>query len=279
MTISRLLVASLFATAVATAAPPGATVSDSHKLQTLDRQLVLPAVCGNAVPSKYGFTCTTLRGYPTDGSAFDTGRGKASGEISLDAITYGHFTGVGEREAYVTYSGLEPHSQNFGGGILLRSEGSVWKVVRWFPGGQMDHCVSLPDPGPQRMLCLSSYSGMGETDSSVWVVDVGPDGKLRRANVLKAQDGREGGNADYYCKPAMSSHRPMLLSIDDLKRSREDGVLAVSNISYATVGDVRDACAQNDFADMGEHNATIRYRFVQGTIKIDPPPKFAAVDY
>lgn len=279
MTISRLLVASLLATAAATAAPLPGAEHDPHKLSAQELHLFLSAVCRGAVAAKHDFACAALVGYPADGAAFDTSSNKASGEISLDAVAYGHFTAPNAQEAYVTYSGLEPHAYGFGGGILLRGADNGWKVVRWLPGGQMDHCVSLPDPGPQRMLCLSGYTGMGETDSSVWLVDVGPDGKLRRTNVLKAQDGREGGNADYYCKPAISSRRPMLLSIDDLKRSREDGVLAISNTSYATANDVRDACAQNDFTNMGEHNGTIRYRFVQGAIKIDPPPKFAAVDY
>jgi hypothetical protein len=277
--MKSFLTASLFVSTIATAAPLPGAEHDPHKLSAQEERIVLPVVCGAPVRETHQFKCAELIRYPSGGSAFNENTHKASGEIALTTIAYGHFTSPNAQETYVTYSGLESHADGFGGGILLRGSDSGWKVVRWLPGGQMDHCVAFPDPGPQRMLCLSGYSGMGETDSSVWVVDVGPDGKLRRTSVLKAQDGREGGNPDYYCKPAMSPYRPMLLSIDDLKRSREDGVLAVSNISYATVGDVHDACARNDFANMGEHNGTIRYRFVQGAIKIDPPPKFAAVDY
>jgi len=77
----------------------------------------------------------------------------------------------------------------------------------------------------------------------------------------------------------MASHRAMLLSIDDLTRSHEDGVLAVSKISYATAADVGAACAHGQFSDMDEHNGTVRYRFVRGAIKTDPPPIFAPVDY
>lgn len=279
MTLSRLTFVSLFLTTATMAAPLPGIQHDPHKLSAQELHLFLPSVCRSPVATKQGFKCTALIRYPADGAAFDQQTGSASGELSLDTVAYGHFTAPNAQEAYVTYSGLEPHSEGFGGGILLRGSDGGWKPVRWIAGGQMDHCVAFPDPGPQRMLCLSGYTGMGEMDSSVWVLDFGADGKLRRTNVLRAQDGREGGNAEYYCKPAMSSHRPMLLSIDDLKRSREDGILAVSNISYATVGDVRDACAQNDFTNMSEHNGAIRYRFVQGAIKIDPPPKFAAVDY
>ena len=199
------------------------------------------------------------------------------------AVAYGHFTTPNAQEAYVTYSGLEPHSDNFGGGILLRGSDGGWKPVRWIAGGQMDHCVAFPDPGPQRMLCLSGYAGMGETDSSVWVLDFGADGKLQRADVLKAQDGREAassGNGDYYCKGAVASHRAMLLSIDDLMRSHEDGVLAVSKISYATAADVGAACAHNQFSAIwASRTAWCAIASCRARIKIDPPPKFAPVDY
>jgi len=279
--MTRALIASLllFST-VAMAAPVPGAEHDPHTLSPSEMRLFLPAICGRAITIKHGVNCTALTGYPTDGAAFDTKSGKASGEVSLDSVAYGHFTAPAAQEAYVTYSGLEPHSDGFGGGILLRGSDRGWKAVRWFPGGQMDQCVALPDPGPQRMLCLSGYAGMGETDSSVWVIDLsGPGGTLKRANLLKAQDGRQGSNDDYYCKGAVASHRPMLLSIDDLKRGREDGVLAVSSIAYAAAANVGQACAQHHFADMDEQSGTVRYRYVQGTIKLDPAPKFAAVDY
>ena len=278
MTPSRLLLASLFFSTATIAAPLPGVEHDPHKLSAQELRLFLPAICQNGAPTKHGFQCAVLRGYPADGAAYNTTSRSASGEISLDAVAYGHFSAPTAQEAYITYSGLEPHSQNFGGGILLRGSDSGWKPIRWFAGGQMDHCVAFPDPGPQRMLCLAGYVGMGETDSSVWIVDLS-SGRFRRANVLKAQDGREASNSDYYCKGAMSSHRPMLLSIDDLTRGREDGVLAMSRIAYATPADLGEACTQNGFADMDSHDGVVRYRFVQGAIKLDPPPKFAPVDY
>ncbi|HUO93540.1 MAG TPA: hypothetical protein VMU22_11485 [Rhizomicrobium sp.] len=278
--MTRLLIASLLLSTAAIAAPLPGSANDPHKPSASETHLFLSAICRNGIPTRHAFNCTALIDYPSDGAAFDIKKRNASGELSLDAVAYGHFTVPNAQEAYVTYLGLEPHADGFGGGILLRGADKGWKVVRWFPGGQMDRCVALPNPGPQRMLCLSGYTGMGETDSSVWLVDFsGPGGALKRVNLLKAQDGREGSNDDYYCKPAVSSHRPMLLSIDDLKRGHEDGVLAVSNISYAAAADVGRACAQHRFANMDEQSGTVRYRYVQGSIKLDPPPKFASVDY
>jgi hypothetical protein len=282
MKLSLLLAASLFAATAAMAVPLPGAQHDPHKLSAQELHLFLAAVCRNPVATKQGFKCAALIRYPADGAAFDARGGSAPGELSLDTVAYGRFTAPNAQEAYITYSGLESHSDGFGGGILLRGSDGGWKPVRWIAGGQMDHCVAFPDPGPQRMLCLSGYTGMGETDSSVWVLDFGADGKLRRSDVLKAQDGREAaasGNGDYYCKAAVSSHRSMLLSIDDLTRAHEDGVLAVSKISYASAGDVGSACAHGQFSDLDARNGVVRYRFAQGAIKIDPPPTFAPVDY
>ena len=172
MKLSLLFAASLFVSA-ATAAPLPGAEHDPHKLSAQELRLFLPAVCRNPVATKHGFQCAALIRYPADGAAFDVRSGSASGELSLDTVAYGHFTAPNAQEAYVTYSGLEPHSDGFGGGILLRGSDGGWKPVRWIAGGQMDHCVAFPDPGPQRMLCLSGYTGMGETDSSVWVLDFG----------------------------------------------------------------------------------------------------------
>ena len=278
MKLSLLFAASLFMSAAIAEPLPGAG-HDPHKLSAQELRLFLPAICRSSFATKKGFQCAALIRYPADGAAFDARSESASDGLTLDAVAYGHFTSPSAQEAYITYSGLEPHSDGFGGGILLRGSDDGWKPVRWLPGGQMDRCVALPDPGPQRMLCLSGYTGMGETDSSVWVLDFGTDGKLRRADVLKAQDGRESGNGDYYCKGAAASHRNMLLSIDDLTRSHEDGVLAVSKITYAAAADVGAACAHGQFAKLDERDGVLRYRFVQGAIKLDPPPKFAPVDY
>jgi hypothetical protein len=267
--------------------PPSAIAAadashDPHKLSAEEERIVLPAICRNAIREKHQFKCAALIGYPSDGAAFNATSGKASGEISFATIAYGNFTTKGTEEAYVTYLGIEPHADNFGGGILLRGTKNGWNVERWVPGGQMDNCVALPDSGLQRMLCLSGYTGMGETDSSVWILDasaLGHGGALKRDSVLKAQDGREASNTDAYCKGPASAHQSMLLSIDDLTRSQQPGILATSKITYADATNVREACTEDRFADVGTQNGVLRYRLSQGKVVIDPPPKFAPVDY
>jgi hypothetical protein len=123
---------------------------------------------------------------------------------------------------------------------------------------------------------------MSEDDSSVWILDaslLGHGGALKRDGVLKAQDGREASNTGDYCKSPAAAHQSMLLSIDDLTRSQQPGILATSKTTYADATNVREACADDRFADVGTQNGVVRYRFSQGKITVDPPPKFAPVDY
>lgn len=156
----RLGLLAAFALVAASFAPTAhvaADVShDPHKLSAEEVRVVLPAVCRSAIREKHQFKCAELLGYPSDGSAFNEHMRKASGEISLEAVAYGHFTSPNAQEAYVTYSGLEPHNASYGGGILLRRADSGWKPVHWFPGEQMDHCVSIPDPGPHACFAFPS---------------------------------------------------------------------------------------------------------------------------
>jgi len=283
MKLHQLVVASLLALAAAPASAAPDAAHDPHKITGDELRTFLPVVCQGAKKTKDGTACAALPGYPSDGAAFNENKKKASGDITLDAVALGSFTAKGADEAYLTYSGLEPHANNFGGGILLRRTNGKWTPVRWVPGGQMDNCVALPESGPQRMLCLTGYGGMGETDSSVWLFDLTPltgKSEFKRTKVLAAQDGREaGGDASYYCDNAVRAKRDLLLSIDDLTRSRENGVLATSKITTASAADVRDACKANTFSDVGTKDGAVRYRLAGGAIHVDPAPHFAPVDY
>src|SRR5271157_667256 len=126
--------------------PPSAFAADAshdpHKLSAEEERGILPAVCRNAVREKHQFKCAELIGYPTDGAAFNENTRKASGEISFAAIAYGNFTTKDADEAYVTYEGLEPHADNFGGGIVLR------RAERW--------TIVSPCPAPVYRKCSAS---------------------------------------------------------------------------------------------------------------------------
>lgn len=248
---------------------------DAHKLSAAELQTFLPVVCKGAKKGDEGYDCAALPGYGANGA-------ERSGKIDLWAVAYGSFTAPGADEAYLTYSGLEPHADNFGGGILLRRARGVWTPVRWVPGGQMDRCAAIPGAGTQKMLCLESWFGMGEGDSSIWVLALaGLDRgqSIDRENVLKAQDGRQASAPGSYCENALSGHRDLLVAIDNLVWSGDPGVLATSKIEYAPYADVQRACAKQEFSKLKTHTQTLRYRLVDGKIRTDPPHAFAEVDY
>ncbi len=253
-----------------------ASSHDSHPLSTRELATFLPGVCRHPLRAKKEFSCEAFIGYGGDPAP---PRGTT---LSLDAVAYASFTRPGEREAYLSYaSDFEPHANNFGGGIVLRRSGEAWKVVAWFPGGQMKNCMAVPGIAPQRMLCLDGYEGMGEMDSSVWIKQVRPAGGdgHKDTGVLKAQDGREAENAKYYCGPAVRTHTAMLLSIDDLKRSTDEGAFAVSNIIYAAAPDVARACQRGDLQSVVTRSAKVRYRWTGNRIAVQAPVAFAEVDY
>ncbi|HUB96037.1 MAG TPA: hypothetical protein VL993_08975, partial [Stellaceae bacterium] len=214
--------------------------------------------------------CGAMKGYP--------GNPKGA-TLSLYAIAYGSFTAAGADEAYLSYgSSVEPHANNFGGGVLLAREGGAWRVVHWYPGGQMDNCLALPAAGKTRMLCLSGWTGQGELDSSLWVKEA-PFAQDRA--VLKAQDQR-GVAADHGIAPDICGEdqpAPLLLSIDALKRAEDSSAFAVASIRYATAKDVREACTRTGFARLRVTKGEVKIVVDKGRVKAIAPLRFAPTDY
>ncbi|HEY2070820.1 MAG TPA: hypothetical protein VGG48_14795 [Rhizomicrobium sp.] len=252
---------------------------DPRPLQAAEQQTFFPLACKRVIAHDENHTCAAMRDYG-DGTPTD---------LSLDAVAYGAFTKAGADEAYVTYaSSSEPHASNFGGGILFARKVGAWKLVRWYSGGQMNHCVALPAESMQRLLCLSGWMGQGEVDSSVWLKRVAATNEqdtIAKAEtaILKAQDDREAGmpgqpNA-YQCEMKRGPDEAILFSIDSLKRSTAPGVLAESTVTYAMARDVAAACRAKSLADVKETKGTVRYRLVGGTVIADMPAKFAKTDY
>jgi len=259
-----------------TAAARAAT--DPRPLTPAEQRSFLPLVCAHPLLGKTQNNCRGVLGTdaPVNGAA----------TLSLDAIAYGGFSRAGADEAYITYAAdFEPHASNFGGGLLFARDRGRWHRVRWYSGGQMDHCLALPGVGAARMLCLAGWSGQGEVDSSVWIDRVPPDNadnafaKAATA-VLKAQDDREAGfeqpAGNYQCG-LRHAGEGVLLSIDELTRA--PGVFAISHITYAAPRDADAACRGKSFADVRESKGTVRYVLKGGTVIAQPPVPFAKTDY
>jgi hypothetical protein len=265
VTILRVFLA-FSLTAMCFAGAAAAQATDTRRLTPDERATFEGLLCDGAKMQGKDLVCGTLHGYP----------GHPRGAtLSLFAIAFGSFSKAGADEAYLSYgSSVEPHANNFGGGVLLAREGGAWRLVHWYPGGQMDNCLALPGAGKTRMLCLTGYTGMGEEDSSLWV-KAPPFG--HDVAVLKAQDQRGVGNGIAPDVCAEQKPAALLLSIDALKRSAD--AFAVAAITYATAKDVLEACRRTGFAQVRETKGEAKI-VVDGTrVKALTPMRFALTDY
>ncbi len=258
--IAFLLAAALFSGTAASAA------TDTRRLTAQERALFERLLCDKPTMQGTDLTCAGLPGYPGD---------TAGATLSLDSIVYGSFSDAGGDEAYLSYSSsVEPHANNFGGGVLLARAGSSWRLVDWYPGGQMDDCLALTGGGKTRMLCLAGYTGQGEADSSIWVRELPFD---HDSAVLKAQDQR--GIGSDVAPEACADGEAVLLSIDSLKRATDPAAFAVASITYATAKDAAEACKRGKFADVRENKGEVKVVIEQGAAKAITPLQFAPTDY
>ena len=282
--LRKILCASLFALALKPELAAAQSQRDSHALSPEEVRTFLPLVCLKAVPRP---TPNAFAGLPNVNCQRLIGYGVAQrSSLALSAVIYGPLTSPGANEAYVSYySGLEPHANDNGGGILFTRRGAGWRLAGWYPGRTMRHCLALPGRGRQRMLCLQSYTGQGETDTSVWIDAVEPKQTAAPETVLGAQDDRAGLDPDeantqsYPCLLGRKTHKAMLLTIEDLIRSPDIAELARSRITYATAADVEAACKSGHFENVRTKAGILRYRVTQARIVVDAPEEFSRTDY
>ena len=263
---------------IATIATASGIENDTHSLTTDEKNTFIPLVCEKPGKQSKTIHCAKVIGFPSD-----SGENVENVNISFDAVAYGSLTRQEADEAYVTYSSpsLEPHSNNFGGGILFERINDRWKLIKWFRGGQMNKCLAFLVDDRQNMLCLDGYAGQGEVDSSIWVEKVPATGESpERKLILGAQDGRETGDqGNYQCGLKRAKDEGILLTIHDLKRSQVPGFFAEAFVTYATVPDVNSACRKGRFAQVRETRGVVRFILKDGTIEAVSPAKFAKTDY
>ncbi len=256
-----LLAAALLCGTAASAA------TDTRRLTADERALFEKLLCDQPTMQGQDLTCVRLLGYSGQ---------TAGATLSLDSIAFGSFSKAGADEAYLTYgSSIEPHANNFGGGVLLARAGNSWQLVTWYPGGQMDDCLALPGGGKTKMLCLAGYTGQGEEDSSIWVRELPFDNDIA---VIKAQDQR-GLGGDVAPSICADPSAAVLLSIDALKRAADPAVFAVATITYATAGDAAEACKRGKFANVKEQKGEAKVVLDGGNAKAITPLQFAPTDY
>jgi len=244
------------------AAGAAAESHDSRYLTKAEQTTFLPLVCQNgAYEPKAGSRCSKLIGYAK-------GPGNVT-DFSLNAIAYGSFTRAGADQAYLSYFTMaEPHAYNFGGGILFERLNATWKLIRWFPGGQMDRCVALPGGGTQKMLCLSGYVGGGEYSSGVSVQALpGASDVVIRVEDTRNDTPSSSGTA---CG-TLASYKESVVSIDTLKRSVQPGFFAESVVTYVTPQEWYDGCKAQRLDNVKGEKATVRYALKNGHVAAVSP--------
>lgn len=259
--------------------------NDTRPLTISEKNIFIPLVCQGPSERNKMIHCTKILGFPAD-----SGQKVEDSELSLEAIAYGSFTRQNAEEAYVSYMSysLEPHVNNFGGGILFERINDQWKLIKWYRGSQMKNCLTFSVENRQKMLCLNGYAGQGEIDSSVWVEQVPADGDAtERDLILAAQDARKAGGpksgpfagSNYQCGLQRAQDEAILLRIHKLKRSRVPGFFAEASVTYATARDAGNACKKARFARVKETRGVVRFVLRNKTIEALTPAKFAKTDY
>jgi hypothetical protein len=90
--------------------------------------------------------------------------------FELELVLAGSFSRAGAREAAAVFNGCEPHSENWGGTLLVEWKGQAWSPVSYRSGFHPAECVVVPAPSLHDVLvCSWGSTHQGHT---VWLLDV-----------------------------------------------------------------------------------------------------------
>ncbi len=95
--------------------------------------------------------------------------------IVVDSIHTGAFVNPGASEAYAALTGCDDKPNQFGGGVLLRKTGSVWRVVRYDPGLAPNSCQRFRyKTGTVLLVCAGGYGAQGYSLENIYAQYIGP---------------------------------------------------------------------------------------------------------
>jgi hypothetical protein len=81
------------------------------------------------------------------------------GEVSLQAVTFGHFISATSDDAILSTLGCEPHSFYFGGSFLLTKRTGTWQLLGYHSRVITEKCHTLNTKSGRQMLVCSHYFG------------------------------------------------------------------------------------------------------------------------
>ncbi len=153
--------------ATAWAQPPKTIFpSDSKDPKLSGGAALLEAVCPGRVIVGKEIGC---RGVCPESSAF----AGEDFEWNLAAVIRGHFLSPQSDDAILSMVGCEPHSENWGGTILLTRKVQKWTMLWYKAGVETSQChkVKLRD-NREILVCLGSEGGQGNVWTQLYVEDL-----------------------------------------------------------------------------------------------------------
>lgn len=151
--------------------------SDGKLPAEADGAGLLQSVCPGKVEvgkeTGCGKTCPAYTGFAGDDLGW-----------TLARVTRGHFLSPTSDDAALFMEGCEPHSENWGGTILLTRESQGW-VMKWYKAGvetSQCHKVALQS-AREILVCLGETGGQGFNSTELYVEDL-----LHPAATLMGED-------------------------------------------------------------------------------------------
>ena len=170
----RLWVIVLFAGLAWAQAPP--FPPDTKAATRADAEL-LEAVCPGMVTGGAGIKCeSACPRYTGFGNDF---------KWSSVAVTRGHFLSPASDDAVLWMEGCEPHSENFGGSVLLTRDARQWSMLWYKAGIETSHCHRLTlSSGRDVLVCFGVSGGQGYAETELYLEDL-----LNPVATLMAEEG------------------------------------------------------------------------------------------
>jgi len=150
--------------------------SDSEDPRQAGGAELLEAVCPGRVSGGNQTECRGVRPKFTSFAGDNLG-------WSLSKVTHGHFLSPASDDAALWMDGCEPHSENFGGTILMTRRSGRW-IMLWYKAGVVtERCHKVPlMSGREVLVCIGTYGAQGDNTTELYLEDL-----LRPTLVMMAE--------------------------------------------------------------------------------------------
>jgi len=195
---------------------------------------------------------------------------------SISAVMRGHFLSPQSDDAVLSMSGCEPHSENFGGTVLLTMRSQKWTMLWYKAGVDTSEChkVKFRD-GREILVCLGDLGAQGTVETQLYIEDLRapkPAGMAGNDSVffsLTDNTGTCGSDLvdELKANPLTHAH---VEKVEFRKRNRE-----VPGISVVAHSGTREMTLQDVDACLAERNPNKAHN----GLSFLPPTKREQIDF